>query len=190
MGNPGGGIAVFDSVARGGPSEDRDCQPNFVTRNENGAGDVPLETSCRWYTEIGWKLGEEARIYIVNSVTSPEIGSQSTNFRHIPYANGHGLHGTEMGEDLRGPRFCYVTISVPNIKPINSQHLSRSVGQSEKSPGFFLLSVRDRWKFFVYLVCQCSNMLDFPIFLPPAIRVIAASAVSRIGERYPRSPRG
>lgn len=99
-----------------------------------------LRLCPRWYTEIGWKLGEEARIYIVNSVTSLEIGSQSTNFRHISYASIGTACATREGEmevkeggrrgiakDLRETRSSYVTISVPNIKPINFKHLSRFV---------------------------------------------------------------
>lgn len=57
-----------------------------------------LRLCPRWYTEIGWKLGEEARIYIVNSVTSLEIGSQSTNFRHISYASIGTACATREGE--------------------------------------------------------------------------------------------
>lgn len=100
----------------------------------------------RWYTEIGWELGEEARIYIVNSVTSLEIGSQSTNFRHISYASTGTACATggEMGEregiakDLREPRSSYVTISVPNIKPINFKHLSRFVWTKPRVCSLFL----------------------------------------------------
>lgn len=142
----------------------------------------------RWYTEIGWELGEEARIYIVNSVTSLEIGSQSTNFRHISYASTGTACATggEMGErgrggrgqDLREPRSSYVTISVPNIKPINFKHLSRFVWTKPRVCSlfldvFFFLPFSFYFFFFpiFFFVYRClsmfMNILGFLLF-PPA----------------------
>lgn len=99
--NPLDWFLVFDSV-RGA-----NHPHGIVTVNQILSLERRTATSMpRWYTEIGWELGEEARIYIVNSVTSLEIGSQSTNFRHISYASTGTACATggKMGERGRGGR--------------------------------------------------------------------------------------
>lgn len=83
-----------------------------------------------------------------------------------------------IAKDLREPRSSYVTISVPNIKPINFKHLSRFVWTKPRVCSlfldvFFFLPFSFYFFFFpiFFFVYRClsmfMNILGFLLFPPP-----------------------
>lgn len=90
-----------------------------------------------------------------------------------------------IAKDLREPRSSYVTISVPNIKPINFKHLSRFVWTKPRVCSLFLdvfffpflfISFFSRYSSSCIDVCQCLwiflDFFYFPLLVIGEYRVL------------------
>lgn len=107
------------------------------------------------------------------------------------------------GKDLREPRSSYVTISVPNIKPINFKHLSRFVWTKPRvcslfldvffflpfSFYFFFSSIDGNFSLYIN-VCQClwifSDFFYFSLLVIGEYRVLIYFVESIVWNRNNR----
>lgn len=169
----------------GEPStRDRDCQPNFVTGKENGYVYAPL-VHRNWMgtrrrgENIYCKLCDKSRNrFAVYKLSSYLVCEHRYGLCNGGWDGWKGERREGIAKDLREPRSSYVTISVPNIKPINFKHLSRFVWTKPRVCSlfldvFFFLPFSFYFFFFpiFFFVYRClsmfMNILGFLLFPPP-----------------------